>query len=50
MATNMSELLQVTILTMISGHMWNHIRKPPYIMPGQNGQINYIANGYGKHR
>ncbi|KAI8577833.1 hypothetical protein K450DRAFT_250248 [Umbelopsis ramanniana AG] len=36
----------ITILTMISGHMWNHIRKPPYIMPGQNGQINYIANGF----
>ncbi|KAH8554379.1 hypothetical protein BGW37DRAFT_484603 [Umbelopsis sp. PMI_123] len=36
----------VTILTMISGHMWNHIRKPPYVMPGPNGQINYIANGF----
>jgi len=36
----------VTILTMISGHMWNHIRKPPYITPGQNGKINYVANGF----
>ncbi|CAM0139949.1 oligosaccharyl transferase subunit ost3/OST6 [Umbelopsis sp. WA50703] len=36
----------VTILTMISGHMWNHIRKPPYVIPGKNGQINYIANGF----
>jgi len=36
----------VTILIMISGHMWNHIRKPPYVIPGPNGQINYIANGF----
>jgi oligosaccharyltransferase complex subunit gamma len=33
------------ILTMNSGYMWNRIRTPPYIMPGSNGQLNYIASG-----
>lgn len=27
---------------MISGQMWNHIRGPPFIHKGQNGQIAYI--------
>uniref|UniRef100_A0A1D1Z6I9 Magnesium transporter protein 1 n=1 Tax=Anthurium amnicola TaxID=1678845 RepID=A0A1D1Z6I9_9ARAE len=35
----------VIILIMISGHMWNHIRSPPYILP-QNGKISYIAPGF----
>nr|CAG8478388.1 10406_t:CDS:2 [Entrophospora candida] len=35
----------VVILLMISGHMWNHIRGPPYII-SQNGHISYIAPGY----
>jgi oligosaccharyltransferase complex subunit gamma len=30
---------------MISGHMWNHIRGPPYII-AQNGKVNYIAPGF----
>lgn len=30
---------------MISGHMWNHIRGPPYII-AQNGKISYIAPGF----
>ncbi|KAI7862129.1 hypothetical protein BDF14DRAFT_1876775 [Spinellus fusiger] len=34
------------ILVMTSGHMWNRIRTPPYVMPGKNGQINYIASGF----
>lgn len=29
-------------LTMISGQMWNHIRGPPFLHQGQNGQIAYI--------
>lgn len=27
---------------MISGQMWNHIRGPPFVHKGQNGQISYI--------
>lgn len=33
------------ILTMTSGYMWNRIRTPPYLMPGKNGEINYIQSG-----
>jgi len=35
----------ITIFMMISGHMWNHIRGAPYILP-QNGKISYIAPGF----
>lgn len=35
----------VTILMMTSGHMWNHIRKPPYVVPNQGG-VSYIAGGF----
>ncbi|GES74294.1 oligosaccharyl transferase subunit [Rhizophagus clarus] len=35
----------ITIFIMISGHMWNHIRSPPYIIP-QNGKISYITPGF----
>ncbi len=28
--------------TMMSGQMWNHIRGPPLVQKGQNGQISYI--------
>ncbi|CAG8565593.1 8009_t:CDS:2 [Diversispora eburnea] len=35
----------VIILMMISGHMWNHIRGPPYVLQN-NGQISYIASGF----
>lgn len=27
---------------MVSGQMWNHIRGPPFVHKGQNGQISYI--------
>ncbi|KAF7725138.1 oligosaccharyl transferase subunit ost3/OST6 [Apophysomyces ossiformis] len=37
----------VWILTMISGHMWNRIRSPPYVMYAQN-KINYIAAGFSQ--
>lgn len=29
-------------LAMTSGQMWNHIRGPPFVHKGQNGQISYI--------
>ncbi|CAG8458285.1 11219_t:CDS:2 [Ambispora gerdemannii] len=35
----------VIILMMISGHMWNHIRTPPYVTTN-GGNINYIAGGF----
>ncbi|OZJ05391.1 hypothetical protein BZG36_02011 [Bifiguratus adelaidae] len=35
----------IIILLMTSGHMWNHIRKPPYVVPSQDG-ISYIASGF----
>lgn len=34
------------ILMMCSGHMWNQIRKPPYVVQGQNGRVEWIANGF----
>lgn len=33
------------ILTFTSGYMWNRIRTPPFVMPGKNGEVNYIAAG-----
>jgi oligosaccharyltransferase complex subunit gamma len=33
------------ILTFTSGYMWNRIRTPPFVMPGKNGEINYVASG-----
>jgi oligosaccharyltransferase complex subunit gamma len=33
------------ILTFTSGYMWNRIRTPPFVMPGKNGEINYVAAG-----
>lgn len=33
------------ILTFTSGYMWNRIRNPPFVMPGKNGEVNYIAAG-----
>jgi oligosaccharyltransferase complex subunit gamma len=35
------------ILLMNSGHMWNHIRKPPYIISNK-GQISYISQGFSQ--
>ncbi|GAA5798135.1 hypothetical protein EDC94DRAFT_536986 [Helicostylum pulchrum] len=34
------------VLTMTSGYMWNRIRTPPFLMPGKNGEVNYIATGF----
>lgn len=31
---------------MISGYMWNQIRKPPYMQVTREGQASYIAGGY----
>ncbi|KAG0212095.1 oligosaccharyl transferase subunit ost3/OST6 [Mortierella sp. GBA30] len=35
-----------TIFIMISGHMWNQIRHPPYTMPGRDGSPGFIAAGF----
>ncbi|KAG0324078.1 oligosaccharyl transferase subunit ost3/OST6 [Dissophora globulifera] len=35
-----------TIFIMISGHMWNQIRNPPYSIPGRDGRSGYIAQGF----
>ncbi|KAF9158050.1 oligosaccharyl transferase subunit ost3/OST6 [Actinomortierella ambigua] len=35
-----------TIFVMISGHMWNHIRKPPYSIPGKDGSSALMAQGF----
>ncbi|KAF9973969.1 oligosaccharyl transferase subunit ost3/OST6 [Actinomortierella ambigua] len=35
-----------TIFVMISGHMWNHIRKPPYTIPGKDGSSALMAQGF----
>ena len=31
---------------MISGHMWNQIRNPPYSVPGRDGRAGFIAQGF----
>ncbi|RUS24806.1 hypothetical protein BC938DRAFT_473049 [Jimgerdemannia flammicorona] len=36
----------VEILMMTSGHMWNHIRKPPYVVGNGQGGVSYIAQGF----
>ncbi|KAI1318898.1 oligosaccharyl transferase subunit ost3/OST6 [Mortierella claussenii] len=35
-----------TIFIMISGHMWNQIRNPPYTVPGRDGRPGFIAQGF----
>ncbi|KAF9912663.1 oligosaccharyl transferase subunit ost3/OST6, partial [Lobosporangium transversale] len=35
-----------TIFIMISGHMWNQIRNPPYTIPGRGGRSGFIAQGF----
>jgi len=35
------------ILLMNSGYMWNHIRKPPYIM-SNNNRVSYISQGFSQ--
>ncbi|KAF9965258.1 oligosaccharyl transferase subunit ost3/OST6 [Mortierella alpina] len=34
------------IFVMISGHMWNQIRNPPYTVPGRDGRPGFIAQGF----
>ncbi|GJJ70635.1 oligosaccharyltransferase complex subunit gamma [Entomortierella parvispora] len=41
-----SALSLFTIFVMISGHMWNQIRRPPYTIPGRGGQPGFIAQGF----
>lgn len=36
----------ITILLFTSGHMFNHIRKVPYISGDGKGGINYFAGGF----
>ena len=31
---------------MVSGHMWNHIRNPPYVYPDNNNRLRYVAPGF----
>ena len=31
---------------MLSGHMWNHIRNPPYVYPDNNNKLRYVAPGF----
>ncbi|KAG0042436.1 oligosaccharyl transferase subunit ost3/OST6, partial [Gryganskiella cystojenkinii] len=35
-----------TIFIMISGHMWNQIKNPPYTMPGREGGLGFLAQGF----
>ena len=36
----------ITILLFTSGHMFNHIRKVPYVAGDGKGGINYFAGGF----
>ena len=36
----------ITILLFTSGHMFNHIRKVPYVSGDGNGGISYFAGGF----
>jgi oligosaccharyltransferase complex subunit gamma len=37
----------ITILLFTSGHMFNHIRKVPYVSGDGRGGIAYFAGGFG---
>ncbi|KAG0346876.1 oligosaccharyl transferase subunit ost3/OST6 [Podila humilis] len=41
-----SSISMFTIFVMISGHMWNQIRHPPYTMPSRDGRPSFIAAGF----
>ncbi|KAK3814904.1 MAG: hypothetical protein J3Q66DRAFT_432643 [Benniella sp.] len=41
-----SSVSMFTIFIMISGHMWNHIRNPPYTVQGRDGRPGFIAQGF----
>ncbi|ODQ50150.1 hypothetical protein SAICODRAFT_21896 [Saitoella complicata NRRL Y-17804] len=34
------------VLLFVSGHMFNQIRKTPYVVPDGNGGVSYIAGGF----
>lgn len=36
----------VAVLLFTSGHMFNHIRKVPYVVQGRGGGVSYIAGGF----
>ncbi|KAK6345291.1 oligosaccharyl transferase subunit ost3/OST6 [Orbilia javanica] len=36
----------VAVLLFTSGHMFNHIRKVPYVVQGRGGGVSYIASGF----
>ncbi|KKA27779.1 hypothetical protein TD95_004718 [Thielaviopsis punctulata] len=36
----------ISILIFTSGHMFNHIRKVPYVAMGRNGELTYFAGGF----
>ena len=36
----------ITVLLFTSGHMFNHIRKTPYVAGDGKGGINYFAGGF----
>jgi oligosaccharyltransferase complex subunit gamma len=36
----------IAILLFTSGHMYNHIRKVPYVAQGNRGGISYFAPGF----
>ncbi|KAK9768567.1 oligosaccharyl transferase subunit ost3/OST6 [Basidiobolus ranarum] len=40
-----SSISLVIILMMTSGHMWNQIRGPPYVVPGPKGETQYFVPG-----
>ncbi|KAF9082738.1 oligosaccharyl transferase subunit ost3/OST6 [Mortierella sp. AD031] len=41
-----STVSMITIFVMISGHMWNQIRNPPYSQQSHDGRSGFIAGGF----
>ncbi|KAG0364676.1 oligosaccharyl transferase subunit ost3/OST6 [Mortierella sp. AD032] len=41
-----STISMITIFIMISGHMWNQIRQPPYSVSNRDGRSGIIAQGF----
>lgn len=36
----------IAVLLFTSGHMFNHIRKVPYVVPDGKGGVSYFAGGF----
>jgi len=36
----------IAVLLFTSGHMFNHIRKVPYVVPDNKGGVTYFAGGF----